>query len=247
MNGCVYQPSRIIEEERLGFVLSQKGEGILAGLMIRKTVLIQPEGIFFFRGGKPRDAAFHGRSLAPTASGPVETLVFGLREGLVIDRHMPFSGVAGRVSVTLKNPGDGSFVFRHPATVPWGNHGPGQFVVRCGRRSSHDMGLLSPSRVVAAHDGATAGSAGRSRRIGLPEQYAPFGKRIKVGCFHYGWFVHVVAFDVLPAQIVSEDEHDVGFGRSLVRLSQVNQKSRKDDGQKKFHRWKGNNRKVWIR
>ena len=170
--------------------------------MKRKAIFVQSKGILGCIGGKSSYPTVHAGSSAKTASGPVKALVLGLGESQVIDRHMPFAGVPGYVTVPLQGTGQSPFVFGHPSAVPGGHHRPSMLMVGGGRSSSHNMGFLGSSGVVATHDGASRWSTGGSRGIGLPKLNTLFCQGIDVGGLHRGRLIDVIAFDVLPAKVI---------------------------------------------
>tara|TARA_B100001057_G_scaffold450001_1_gene491702 strand:+ start:88 stop:336 length:249 start_codon:yes stop_codon:yes gene_type:complete len=76
--------------------------------------------------------------------------------------------------------------------------------------------------MVPTHDGTTAGGTGGSRSIRLPKFDSLFGKSIDVGRLHWGRLVDVIAFDILPAQVIREDQYDVWLSGALLGRGSTN-------------------------
>ena len=224
------EPGGVVEEERIGFVLPKKGEGIVAVLMKGEAVFIEPESVVFSIRGEAREPVRLGRfGNSPVRAGPIEALVFRLRKGVVIDRHVPFSGVPGGVASLLESFGKGHFARRHAATVPRGYHGVGGEVVGRGRVAADNVGLLRTGRMVPAHDGAARGCAGGSGRVGLPEFDAFLRESIEIRCLHGRWVIDIVALHILPAEVIGEDEDDIGLRRPCAVSMQGSKKSEKNE------------------
>ncbi len=211
MDGGVDEPGGVVEEEGFGFVGVEEGEGVLVVLVEGVAVFVEAEGVVRVGGGEAGEAVGHGGSRAPVGGGELEADVFGLGKGIVIDGDVPFSTVAGGVAVSGEGFGDGEFIGGHASAIP-GVHHAGVLAVGCGRRSANDVGLLGTCGVVSADNGAAGGGAGGGGRVGLPEHHALFGEGVDVGSLVGGGGVDVIAFDVLPAEIVGEDKDDVGLG-----------------------------------
>ena len=99
VDGCVHQPGWIIQEEGLVMILSQESQSIFTCLMKGIAVFIQSEWIFFHCGGKSFHSTGHTGSCSPTASGPVKSLVFRLRESFMINCHVSFPGMPRYIAV----------------------------------------------------------------------------------------------------------------------------------------------------
>ena len=56
--------------------------------------------------------------------------------------------------------------------------------------------------------------------VGLAKEHSLLSKVIHVRGFHGRWFVDVITLDVLPAQIINDDQENVrlGWSRLLLRV-----------------------------
>ena len=107
MDGGVNEPGGVVEEEGIGFVGVEEGEGVLVCLVKGVAVFIEAEGVVFFGGGESGEAVFHGGAGAAIRVGVVEADVLGLGEGVVVDGDVPFSAVGGGVAVGGEGSGNG--------------------------------------------------------------------------------------------------------------------------------------------
>ena len=80
--------------------------------------------------------------------------------------------------------------------------------------SRNEIRDAEPRRILARHDAAARRRAHAARRVALREAHPAPGERVDVGrlvkCFR------IERADVHVAEIVGEDEHDVGLGRACV-------------------------------
>jgi len=215
MNGSVDEPGGVVEEEGAVFVSADKFQCVVAVLMKGETIFVESEGVIGFSSGEtghPVRLHWYGGSTGMTS--PVEADILRLGKGVVVDGDVPLPGMPRGVATCFEGTGQGVGVLRHPATEPWGHHGPAAKVMRGGWGTTDDMGFLCPGWMDAAHDGTTGGSTRRGGRVRLPE-LDPFpGQGVNVRGLHGAGVVNVVAFDVLPAEIIGQDEDDVGLFRS---------------------------------
>ena len=112
-----------------------------------------------------------------------------------------------------------------------GHHGVGGEVVGRGRVAADNVGLLRAGGMVPAHDGAARGCAGGSGGVGLPEFDAFLREGIEIRCLHGGWVIDIVAFHILPAEVIGEDEDDIGLRRALGSM-QVAKENNKNEEEK---------------
>ena len=120
---------------------------------------------------------------------------------------MPLSGVPGFVAIFAKRSGDRLLIRRHAPTEPWRDH----FLVRLGPRriATHNTSGLGAGGMVAAHDRASARRAARSGRIRMAEENAALRKSVHIRCIRRTRRIDVVAFQLLPTEVVGEHENDV--------------------------------------
>jgi len=64
----------------------------------------------------------------------------------------------------------------------------------------------------------------------LPEKYSFLGQGIDVWGLHGSGVVEVVAFDVLPSQVVGQEEHDVWFCRSTREEEAAGDEEKRKNG-----------------
>ena len=102
-------------------------------------------------------------------------------------------------------------------------------MVRRGRIAADNVGLLCAGRMVPAHDGTARGRAGGCGGVGLPELDAFFRKSIEMGRLHGGRFVDVVAFHILPAEIVRQNENDIGLRRALGGMQGAKENNKNEE------------------
>ena len=154
---------------------------------------------------------FHGPRCPALRSRPVKALVFWLRVGVVVDGHVPLATMARRVTISLKDFCQCNFVFRHATAIPGRHHRPGTSMMRGRRSAANHMSFLSTSWVVATHNGAARRCTGGGGSVGLPKHDPLFGELVQIGCFHGGWFVDVITFYVLPAEVIGEYQNNIRF------------------------------------
>ena len=81
--------------------------------------------------------------------------------------------------------------------------------------------------MMAQREGAQVGAGG----VGLPELDAFFRKSIQMRRLHRRGVVDVVAFHILPAEVVRQNEDDIGLRRALVSM-QVAKENNKNEEEK---------------
>ena len=118
--------------------------------------------------------------------------VFGIIAiGMEIERpvhlrsEVPFTGLCGVITTLLQQQGEWNFG---------------------GRKGGMQLGRPGGVRVFARDDAATAGTARTGSQEGIGELQSLAGQPIDVGGLHYRI---AVASDVIPADVVGNDEHDV--------------------------------------
>ena len=131
---------------------------------------------------------------------------------------MPFAGVACRIALLLECISQREFIVRHAAAVPGRHHRMGGFVVWPWWITSHHMSLLSSRRMHTTHDGTPRRCTGRCRGVGLPEHHASLCKCVNVWRLRRRRFINVVTLDILPAEIVGQDQDDIRLGGTSVRM-----------------------------
>lgn len=104
-----------------------------------------------------------------------------------------------------------------------------------GRIASNDVGLLRTGRMVPAHDGAAGRGAGGCGRVGLPKLDALFCQGIDVGSLHGGGGVDVVAFYILPAEVIGENEDNVGLSWACGAGVEGAKESEREEKKKRSH------------
>ena len=82
----------------------------------------------------------------------------------------------------------------------------------------------------ATENGRPTGGANRSWGVGLPEHHPPLGEGIHVWRLHRGRLVDVVTFDILPAEIIGEEQDDVGLVRTIRFSNCLPCKKQKQEG-----------------
>ena len=98
MDGGVDQKGAVIKKEGLVLVLPDKGQCILAVLMAGEPVVVQPEGVVFFAGGKPGHSVWFHRFLdAMVLTAPVKTDLGRL--GFRGFSEVPFSTMPGDIAI----------------------------------------------------------------------------------------------------------------------------------------------------
>ena len=211
MDWRVHQPSRVVQKEGLVLVRLHEIECVESHLILGKAIRIQAIRIGLCLGCKTGQAMrSHGPAFPKIMPREIKALVLGLRKCIVIDRHMPFARMTGNVSVGFQRLGNRNVRKGHTTTVPRIHHGMGGFVVRRRGIATDHMSLLSRRRMPTAHDCAPSRGASRSWRIPLAKKHALFCQGINIRGFHGGRGIDVVALDILPAQVIDQEQNDVG-------------------------------------
>ena len=125
-------------------------------------------------------------------------------------RHVPLSGVSGGVAVFAERSGNCLFVGWHAASEPRRDH----FFVGLGLRrlATRDTSGLGAGRMVAAHDRTSARRATRRGGVAVAEENAALGESVHIRSIRRTRRVDVVAFHLLPTEVVDEHENDVRSG-----------------------------------
>ena len=130
---------------------------------------------------------------------------------------MPLPGVSGGVAVFAERSRDRLLIRRHAPAEPWLDHS--RSGVRHRRIATGDMGGLGAGGMVAAHDRASTRRATRRGRIRMAEENAALGESVHIRCIRRARRVDVVAFHILPTEVIDEHENDVRSGCRLGRGS----------------------------
>ena len=69
----------------------------------------------------------------------------------------------------------------------------------------------------------------------MPKFDSLLGKSIDVGSLHWGRVVDVIAFDILPAQVIREDQYDIWLSGALLGRRFKNRDENKEQGAEIFH------------
>ena len=226
MDRRMHQPSRIIEEERLIRVLRDELHGVFTVLMIRETILIQPVRIALLGRSKACHAMWaHPCRGAEVVPCPIKALIFGLRIRIMINRHMPLSAMPGRIAILLQHTRQRQFALWHASAIPRWHHTVQLLVIRSRWPTAHNVRLLRTRRMVATHNRTSRRGTCRRRRIRLPKQHALFGQRIDIRRLHRRGLVDVVAFHILPAKVIGQQQNYIWLRRPR-RLSRSTQRCR---------------------
>ena len=213
LDRCVNEPSRIVEEERLVLVRLHEIQRALGDGVGGEALGIESEGIAGLVGGEALEAIhadLDSSGAGPLMGGEIKPLVQRARERIMTACHVPLSGVPGFVAIFAKRSGDRLLIRRHAPAEPRCDHSLLRVPPR--RIATGDMGGLGAGGMVAAHDGASARCATRSGRIRMAEENATLGESVHIRSIRRARRVDVVAFQLLPTEVVGEHENDVRSG-----------------------------------